>query len=155
MSSSRSIANQHSVPPSVEKEILCQVNYIVSTQNRSYLRVIFTQSRSEPYSLHYSIPSYIVALGRLEGSAEDLLRDVDSWAHSTGRWVSDTRVRLWNRTRVIPGHLHTYSINSYRLQLPFMSSSTSSLHSFLVCPSILALCFFSSFFPLLKSLILF
>lgn len=44
-------------------------------------------------------------------SAGDLLRDVDSWAHSAGRWVSDTGMRLWNRSGVIPGHLHTASIS--------------------------------------------
>lgn len=80
-------------------------------------------------------PSLHSRSGQIGGSAKDLLRDVDSWAHSAGRWVSDTRMRLWNRTRVIPGHLHTASV-PYRHQPPSISSSTSFRHSFLVCPSI-------------------
>lgn len=93
-------------------------------------------------------PSLHSCSGKIGGSAEDLLRDVDSWAHSAGRWVSDTRMRLWNRTGVIPGHLHTASIpigGSYQPSL----SSPSSLHTFLVCPSVCLwfFIFFSFFSP--------
>lgn len=52
-------------------------------------------------------PGLLSCSGQIGDSAEDLLRDVDGWAHSARRWVSDTRMRLWKRTRVIPGHLHT------------------------------------------------
>ncbi len=78
-------------------------------------------------------PSLHSCSGQIGGSAEDLLRDVDSWAHSAGRWVSDTRMRLWNGTRVIPGHLHTASIpigTSHPPSLPLLPPVTPSLSVF-------------------------
>ena len=97
-------------------------------------------------------PSLHSCSGQIGGSAEDLLRDVDSWAHSAGRWVSDTRMRLWNRTRVIPGHLHTASIpvgSSHPPSLPLLPPFAPSLSAHL---PVLVFSFSFLFFSLLKSL---
>lgn len=80
---------------------------------------------------------------------------VNSWAHSTGPWLSDTARRLRNGTGVIPGHLHTTSISagpSALLSLLLLLLLHSLIPSF---PFILSFLAFFSPFSRLKSFIFF
>lgn len=75
----------------------------------------------------YPLSQLTFCSGQIGGSVKDLLSSVDSWAHSTGRWVSDSGVRLWNRTRVILGHLHTASVPNDTSHSPLFLHSLPEL----------------------------
>lgn len=86
--------------------------------------IVQIQHHSVPFSAGEkrisSFPAYIHSRsGQIVGSVKDLLWDVDSWARSTGPWVSDTMRRLLKRTGVISGHLLRASVarNMSQLQL--------------------------------------